>query len=117
MLATLSGAEVNQALTCSGDYRQAALFVYGFRALDPIRDATLLVLVFFAVFSNHGFQGFGKLSPQEVRQGRTPLPRVLQPARLNPQVRTQHVPPVLPRIRERHWIHEGRHGSSAREQV
>lgn len=61
----------------------------------------------FAFFRNNGFQGFGKLAPQEVRQRWTPLPRVLQSAWLDPQIRTLHVPPVLPRTRERDWIHQG----------
>lgn len=47
---------------------------------------------------HHAFRDRVEPAPQGVRQGLPPLPRVLQPGRPDPQVRHEHLPPVLPRV-------------------
>ncbi|KAL8163418.1 UNVERIFIED_CONTAM: hypothetical protein K2H54_020192 [Gekko kuhli] len=44
--------------------------------------------------------------PQEVRAGVPLMPGVLEPPRRDPQVRAQHVPPVLPPVRPRHRLRQ-----------
>ena len=48
--------------------------------------------------SHHAVRDRVEPAPQGVRQGLAPLPRVLQPGRPDPQVRHEHLPPVLPRV-------------------
>jgi len=45
-------------------------------------------------------------SPEEIWTRLTQLSRVLQRPRLDSQVRPQHVSPVLPAVRCRHWLQE-----------
>merc|ERR1712136_143800 len=67
------------------------------------------------LYSNHtparneqqnGFRQHLEFPPQEVRPRLALLPSLRQRARIDPQIRSQHVPSVFPSIRQRHRLHE-----------
>merc|ERR1712093_173967 len=57
-------------------------------------------------YSQHDSLRSVVLSPEEVRQGLEGLPHLPAPGWSDPQVRPQHLPPVLPRALGRHRLHQ-----------
>merc|ERR1712133_9190 len=54
----------------------------------------------------NGFRQHLEFPPQEVRPRLALLPSLQQRARVDPQIRSQHVPSVFPSIRQRHRLQE-----------
>merc|ERR1712126_67771 len=54
----------------------------------------------------NGFRQHLEFPPQEVRPRLALLPSLQQRARIDPQIRSQHVPSVFPSIRQRHRLQE-----------
>merc|ERR1712080_329437 len=53
--------------------------------------------------AQYGKQALQEPQPQ-VRPRQPPVPHLREPPRPDPQVQHQHLPSVLPRVREGHWL-------------